>query len=254
MKNICNHTILLIFIWTGLLVSSCSAQDFETCDSMPKPMKAQILASENFYLYVPDTCIIDIVHQYRPDTLDNNIIFCAEAAFTGKIVDTFYYENIAGDWVSHGEYHHGYACEANCGGFIFCNNGRWFFDNKENYQTTLKEDSNICCAYEQAYVIENGVIHQPYLLKNSKRKTYYRALCESKDGQLMIATTKTEIPYYQFVQLLKNELQVRNALYMDMGIGWNYSWYRNEDSSITTLFPIASLTAHQTNWIIFKAK
>lgn len=247
------YTTFFIFSLIGLM-SSCSAKEIDSIDTFPKPLMAQIDSTDNFYLYKPDTCIIDVVHQYRPDTLDNSIIFCAEAAFTGQIVDTFFYENIAGDWVSHGEYYHGYACEANCGGFILCKNGNWHFDNKENYQATLKEDENVWCAYEQHYVIENGEIHQPYLLKNSKRKTFYRALCESKDGELMVATTKTEIPYHQFVQFLKDELQVRNALYMDMGTGWNYSWYRNEDSSITTLFPMAKLTPNQTNWLIFKAR
>ena len=40
-----------------------------------------------------------------------------------------------------------------------------------------------------------------------------------------------------------------NALYCDMGRGWNYSWYRKEDGSVKELFPTPG--KYTTNWITF---
>lgn len=241
-----------LIIATSTLIS-CSAKDnpTQTNDSLPQPLMAKLDSTAHFYVYKPDTCHIDLVCGERPDTLDNDILFCAEAAFTGKIIDSFYYKNIAGDLVAGGEYHRGYECGANSGGFIFYKDGHWDFLAKNAYQAKLAKDTTVQCAYEQAILIENGIVHRPYLMK-PERKEVYRVLCENTDGKLMVVTAKEEIPYAEFVQDLIKELHVRNALYMDMGIGWNYSWYRNDDNTFTPLFPMAKWTQYQTNWLIFR--
>ncbi|MCQ2283720.1 MAG: hypothetical protein MJZ57_02325 [Bacteroidales bacterium] len=219
-------------------------------DSLHRPLMATIDSTKHLYFYKPDNYHLDIVCGERPDTLDENVLFCAEAAFTGKIVDSFYYKNIAGDFVTSGELHHGYECKANSGGFIFYKDGHWAFFPKETYHKKLK-DTTVYCAYEQALVIINGVVYHPYIMKPERRETY-RALCETQDGELMVVTAKEDIAYEKFVQALVSELDVRNALYMDMGIGWNYSWYRNEDSTFTSYFPMAKWTQYQTNWLVFR--
>ena len=45
-------------------------------------------------------------------------------------------------------------------------------------------------------------------------------------------------------------LGVTNALYMDMGAGWNYSWYRNAAERVVTLFGLPVPWAH--NWVVFR--
>lgn len=246
------NTIFFLTIITSTLVS-CSAKNTTTQpnDSLPQPLMAQLDSTAHFYVYHPDVYHIDLVCGERPDTMDNEILFCAEAAFTGKIVDSFYYKNIAGDLVAGGEYHRGYECNANSGGFIFYKDGHWEFLAKEAYQTKLANDTTVQCAYEQAILIENGVVHRPYLMK-PERKEVYRVLCENTEGKLMVVTGREDTPYAEFVQYLIDELQVKNALYMDMGTGWNFSWYRNIDSTFTTFFPMAKWTPYQTNWLIFK--
>ncbi|MDE5844542.1 MAG: hypothetical protein K2H44_04035, partial [Muribaculaceae bacterium] len=49
------------------------------------------------------------------------------------------------------------------------------------------------------------------------------------------------------------KLGVSDALYLDMGKGWNYGWYRQTvvDSPIM-LFE--DRTRYQTNWLLIKAK
>ena len=45
-------------------------------------------------------------------------------------------------------------------------------------------------------------------------------------------------------------LGVTNALYMDMGAGWNYSWYRGAAGNVVTLFGLPVPWSH--NWIVFQ--
>lgn len=244
-------TLFALMLLVGMFCSKQSvACPVIVCDSLMPPMMAKLDSTAHFYFYHPGTCHLDLITGVRPDTLDKTILFCAEAAFTGKIVDSFYYKNIAGDFVTQGEYHRGYECGANSGGFVYYKDGHWNFFEKSVYQSKLR-DTTIQCAYEQAMLIHEGVVHRPYLMKPS-RQEIYRALCETQNGDLMVVTAKADMPYDLFVQGLIRELQVRNALYMDMGKGWNYSWYRNEDGSCTTLFPIQKWTAYQTNWLVVK--
>lgn len=249
MKSSTAYTLLSLLL-LSVIICSCQAKTAVPNDSLPSPMNAILDSTKHLYFYKPDNYNIDLVSGERPDTLDMNILFCAEAAFTGKIVDSFYYKNVAGDFVCNGECHCGYECGANSGGFIFYKDGHWAFFPKDVYQKKLK-DTAVRCAYEQALLILDGTIHRPYLMK-PERQEVYRALCENDKGELMVVTAKSDIPYAQFVQTLKDELQAVNALYMDMGTGWNYSWYRNEDSTFTKWFPMAKWTQYQTNWLIFK--
>ena len=45
------------------------------------------------------------------------------------------------------------------------------------------------------------------------------------------------------------KLGVENALYMDMGSGWNYSWLRDASGKVLELFGLPVPWSH--NWIIF---
>lgn len=234
------------------LFSACTARTMEASvtDTLPKPMMAKIDSTEHLYFYKPDSCNFDLVTGVRPDTLDENILFCAEAAFTGVIADTFYHGNIAGNHVSEGLFYKGYVCKANKGGFIFYKDKHWEFLNKETYNKKLK-DTNIVCAYEQALLVAADTAFRPYLMKPTREETY-RVLCENKKGELMVVTSKADMPFANFVKALIKELDVKNALYMDMGKGWNYSWYRNDDGTVTTLFPIEKWTSYQTNWLVVR--
>jgi len=43
---------------------------------------------------------------------------------------------------------------------------------------------------------------------------------------------------------------VKEAVYCDMGPGWNYSWYRRDDGSVEELFTTPG--RYTTNWITFR--
>lgn len=59
--------------------------------------------------------------------------------------------------------------------------------------------------------------------------------------------------YGQFVNAL-NAYKVQHALYLDMGRGWNYAWYRDKEGKVYERFPESKKEAsykYRTNWITF---
>lgn len=76
----------------------------------------------------------------------------------------------------------------------------------------------------------------------------YRAIAEL-NGSLCIVDSAKMTYYDDFLKELQR-LGVANALYMDMGAGWNYSWFRGAGDQVTTLFGFAVPWSH--NWVVFK--
>ena len=90
----------------------------------------------------------------------------------------------------------------------------------------------------QLLIIKDGVA-MPIEAKMQNSKTVYRALCE-KDGKLCIVESKKVVTYESFVTFLK-AFKVTHALYLDMGSGWNYAWYRDKDGQVIERFPESKL-------------
>lgn len=206
----------------------------------------------HLYTFSPKYSSIDLVCGTRPDTLDTNIVFCAPAAFTGKMLDTFYHENIAGNHVSEGKLYMGYVCDKNYAGFIYHTNGQKKILPSALYNAQITSDSTIYAAYEQAALIINGSIFTPTLYKNLKKEEIYRALCELPNGNFIIVMSKEKQSFGDFLQFLIQEIKAKNAIYMDMGNGWNHSWYLGDNNQHHIIFPYAKFTKFQTNWLIFK--
>ena len=99
------------------------------------------------------------------------------------------------------------------------------------------------------------IIHNfkaPFGSKMRKNRTVYRALCE-KDGKLCIVESKKVVTYEDFVKCLK-AYKVKHALYLDMGRGWNYAWYRDKGGKVIEQFPESKKSPnykYRTNWITF---
>ena len=56
--------------------------------------------------------------------------------------------------------------------------------------------------------------------------------------------------YEQFVAMLE-DFAPRHALYMDMGAGWNHSWWRDSVGKVHEIHPVAEKSRYCTNWITF---
>ena len=201
----------------------------------------------NLNVYYPEYTKIDLVCGQMPKAGQKDVEFCCEAAFTGELLNKFKHSNIADNHICDGVMKKGYRCRANTGGFVW-GKGKWRFMLKTDYPTTADEWNMGFC---QMLIIHNDEI-RPLVLKIGKSRTIYRALCE-KDGKLCIIESKKVVTYDFFVECLK-AYKVTHALYLDMGKGWNYAWYRDNSGNVKEIFP-ESKTApnykYRTNWITF---
>ncbi len=89
---------------------------------------------------------------------------------------------------------------------------------------------------------------EPVMSINRPRARCYRTLAEL-NGHLCLIDSVNMLHFEAFMEELQR-LGVTNALYMDMGAGWNYSWYRNAAERVITLFGLPVPWSH--NWVVFR--
>ena len=201
----------------------------------------------NLNVYYPDYTKIDLVCGLMPKAPQKDVEFCCEAAFTGELLNVFKHSNIADNHICNGEMKMGYRCKANTGGFVW-GKGKWKFMRKVDYPTTANGWNMGFC---QLLIIKDGIV-RAIGSKMKNNRNIYRALCE-KDGKLCIIESKKVMTYEFFVKCL-NTYKVTHALYLDMGRGWNYAWFRDEDGKVKEIFSESKLAPsykYRTNWITF---
>jgi hypothetical protein len=197
-------------------------------------------------VYYPRFSRIDLVCEKMPSKQDDSIVFCAEAAFTHELLDEFAHSNIDGDHVSGGKRYTGAKCKDNSGAFAWFSDSTWEFVNGEYSELLDSVAAAGGMGFGQAIIIHDGESIQPLWREGVNQ---YRALCE-KDGRLCIVDSREEVSYEQFVEMLE-AFDPRHALYMDMGAGWNHSWWRDNDGKVHEIHPIAEKSRYCTNWITF---
>ena len=193
-------------------------------------------------IYYPQYSRVDLSCGRMPNALDSDVIYCAEAAFTGVEAKLFRHNNIAGDHVENGNYHKGYVCRTNTACFAWYNQESHFsLGNGHDLLPAAAKNKGM--GFCQVSIIHKGQA-QPLWRQNNN---FYRALC-MKEGKLCIIDSKEKIPYPAFVDYLQ-QYGVDEALYLDMGPGWNHSWYRDNRNRLVELFP--PVHDYTTNWITF---
>jgi len=201
----------------------------------------------NLNIYYPEYSRIDLICGQMPKAAQKDVEFCCEAAFTGELLNEFKHSNIADNHICNGVMKKGYRCKTNTGGFVW-GKGKWKIMRKADYPTEANEWSMGFC---QLLIIKDGVARPIGAIMKNKR-TIYRALCE-KNGKLCIVEAKKVMTYEYFVNCLKY-FKVTHALYLDMGSGWNYAWYRDKDGLVIERFPESKKSPNykfRTNWITF---
>ena len=199
-------------------------------------------------IYYPNYNRIDLVCETMPSPNNKSILMCCEAAFTGELLEDFKHSNIAGNHISNGVLHKGYKCKANTGCFAFyADSGTWEFEMGEYAECLDKAVRHSGAAFGQTMIIHNGAdVHNGRPCKDAS-KNQYRALCEL-GGKLCIIDAKTTMSYKDFIQSLLN-VGVKHAIYLDMGNGWNYSYYRGNDGKVHYIHN--RRIKYTTNWITF---
>jgi hypothetical protein len=201
----------------------------------------------NLNVYYPEYVKIDLVCGQMTKAAQKDVEFCCEAAFTGELLEEFKHSNVADNHICSGEMKKGYSCKANNGGFVW-GKGKWKFMQKADFPTKADGWNMGFC---QMMIVKDGSA-RPIGSKMKNNVNIYRALCE-KDGKLCIVESKKKMTYENFVKAL-SAYKVTHALYLDMGRGWNYAWYRDKKGKVVVLFPESKMAPsykYRTNWITF---
>ena len=239
-----NKGILLI---AGLccLCTCCASENL----SQEVPLKETSLPVERedtlgMIILYPKYSRVDLVCGTMPTKQDSSVILTVAGAYTGELIEVFKHQNIAGDHVSSGKRYKGYRCKRNTGAFVFYN-GKWDFLYK-SYSYALDEAAKYGGAgFAQELIIHDGVM-KPTVRPDANRNVF-RALC-SIGERLCVVQSQKIMKFGDFKASLK-KLGVTNAIYLDMGTGWNYGWYRGENGLVHELFK--NRTRYSTNWVTF---
>ena len=100
--------------------------------------------------------------------------------------------------------------------------------------------------FGQEMIIHEGDIF-PTVRPENNGPYVFRALCEV-NGKLCVIDSKIPLLFGTFKRLCQS-YGAREALYLDMGTGWNHSWYRDENGIAVDVFP--KTHEYCTNWIVF---
>ena len=204
-------------------------------------------STSELYVYYPDFTSLGLVCGKMPYD-DSDVVFCAEAAFTHAIRRKFDHANIDGDHVCDGIRYNGAECKDNTGTFAYYG-GRWHFAYPADPALLDSAAADSCgMCFGQTMLFYRKAFVMP--VRNLMQVTHFRALCEL-DGRLCIIDSKDTVAFGRFLYLLAS-CGVENAIYLDMGRGWNHSWYREPDGTLRELFPYSH--PYCTNWIVFRRK
>ena len=210
-------------------------------------LATEVIQTEDLTFYYPNFQSIDLTLGAMPTFSDSHVTFCCEAAFTGQRLASFAHTNVADAHVSGGVWHKGYNCRANTGAFVWYGN-KWAFMNKSTFLNTRPACRMAFCQY---LIILNGK-QSPIWERMRKNRTRYRALCE-KGGRLCLVESKKVVTLEYFTKCLV-ESHITNAIYLDMGAGWNYAWYRDDAGKVKEIFPESKQAGdyrYRTNWVTF---
>lgn len=226
-------------------VISCRQQT-----SRPEPARIVDIdrTQRGLIIYYPHFVTIDLACGTMPSKGDSAVNFCCEASFTGQYLDEFNHFNVAGDHVSSGVRYHGFRCRKNTGAFVYYDGG-WKFLYKDFSNELDSAAFHGGMGFGQEMMIHEGeeVAH----VRSLSNVNLFRALCEI-DGRLCIADATDYFAFGTFIAKLK-AAGATEALYLDMGSGWNFSWYREfEGGAATEIHP--HIHDFTTNWVVFRYK
>lgn len=199
-----------------------------------------------------DKAYITMADSVIPSEADPTIGICVEAAFTGELLPEFKSSNVAGNYVIDGELHKGYKCKANTG-FLYADKSTFVISSSQHCSKWIKKaQTSKGCLFQQMLLVNDGAnVYRGKPIKSGS-SNIYRSACIMEDGSFAVIQSKTALPLAQFINSLI-AMGVKDALYLDMGVGWNFGWYRTTTASAPVrLFNYKS--EYQTNWLVVKSR
>ena len=245
---------ILPYLLSLLLSTACGNKTQEEEVILPEPIRVVMVdtTKAGLVLYFPPTDSIELRCFERPDPkVDSSVVFCCAAAFTVDWKSEPDHDRICGDHVSGGTLYKRPRLRRNTGAF-FAKDSTFHFlysatANQEHFRPSFTKATT---AFTQEMLVHQG--KKVKTTRPDRNTNQFRALCLTPDGRLCIADSDKSISFGEFVQLL-TDAGMHEALYLDMGPGWNYSWYREYDDGKVTWIHANTLSS-ATNWLVFRQK
>ena len=239
-----------IFIFTGLvsqyhvrIPDAIDAQGMPAAEILPMK-ETTVYNTGTVYVIFPEYSRIDLVCEHRPPKSDASITWCSGAAFQHTVSIGFTQENVEGDHAVNGVLYESPYNKKSFGAFTFAD-GKFSFAFDDPPGAVRKAAEAGGSGFMQFGLIRDGWTIMDF---DRPRARCYRTLAEL-NGHVCIIDSVNMLHFDAFMSEL-HRLGVTNALYMDMGAGWNYSWYRNAADRVVTLFGLPVPWSH--NWVVFR--
>lgn len=203
-----------------------------------------IYKTDSLFVFFPKYSHVDLEYGKRPKKSDKTITWCSGAAFQHDIQLGFSDDNIEGYHASKGVYSDSEHVKEEYGAVVFYDGGFKFeFDNPEGAMKEAAQRGG--SGFMQYGMLKDNELINGFTMP---RVRSYRVIAEL-NGNLCIIDSIEMMHFEDFLHELE-KLHVTNALYMDMGAGWNYSWYRNNNGKAISLFGLKVPWSH--NWVVFR--
>lgn len=193
---------------------------------------------------------MDMICGEIPSADNDSIVLAFAGAFTGSTSGKGHI-NIAGNHVSGGKIYRGYRCKRNTGAFTWSplSGPQFFYDDYQSAMEKAAREGGMGFAQEM-------MIHHFKGVKTARKldnKNVFRALCLDKENQLALYESLGIVTFGNFINALLSQ-DVKEALYTDMGQGWNYCFYRlNADESSPKYLHDKPLP-YASNFVVLKVK
>lgn len=193
---------------------------------------------------------MDMVCGEIPSPKDDSIVLAFAGAFTGTEFDKGH-SNVAGDHVAGGARFKGYRCNRNTGAFTWsAESGPRFF--YEDYSYALDRAAKECgMGFAQEMMIHNG--QKIPTTRPLGNKNVFRALCLDSNNHLVLYESQGIVTFGNFIDAILSQ-GVKEALYTDMGQGWNYCFYRVNQSDKAPQYLHSTSLPYASNFITIKTK
>lgn len=193
---------------------------------------------------------MDMVCGEIPSPNDASIVLAFAGAFTGTEFDKVH-SNVAGDHVAGGIRFKGYRCKRNTSAFTWsAKSGPSFF--YKDYSSALdKAAKEGGMGFAQEMMIHNGA--KTPTTRPLGNKNVFRALCLDSDNHLALYESQGIVTFGNFIDALLSQ-GVKEAIYTDMGQGWNYCFYRVNQSDKSPQYLHSTSLPYASNFITIKKK
>ncbi len=193
---------------------------------------------------------MDMICGEIPSADDDSIVLAFAGAFTGKMFGKGH-ANIAGDHVSGGARFNGSSCKRNTGAFTWSptSGPHFFYDDYSSALNRAAKEGGM--GFAQEMMIHNG--KAVTTIRRSDDSNVFRALCLDSERELAVYESQGAITFGNFIEALHSH-GVKEALYTDMGQGWNYCFYRVNPADLSPKYLHSQPQPLASNFIILKIK